>query len=122
MNSLEQQLHKYAELVLKVGVNLQPGQVLYLGAPLECAEFARIIVRKAWCQRQRGARRFHGRIGSARYRRRAGRWYTGAVVSPRKLDILYLKQKAIQTSFLRQMAFSYYLSMICAVTIAWPTS
>ncbi|MED1793321.1 aminopeptidase [Brevibacillus nitrificans] len=48
MNSFEQQLHKYAELVLKVGVNLQPGQVLYLGAPLECAEFARIIVRKAY--------------------------------------------------------------------------
>ncbi|MDR7314777.1 leucyl aminopeptidase (aminopeptidase T) [Brevibacillus nitrificans] len=30
MSSFEQQLHKYAELVLKVGVNLQPGQVLCL--------------------------------------------------------------------------------------------
>ncbi|QRG68942.1 aminopeptidase [Brevibacillus choshinensis] len=48
MNLFEQHLHKYAELVIKVGVNLQPGQVLYLGAPLECAEFVRIIVRKAY--------------------------------------------------------------------------
>lgn len=35
MGHLETSLQKYAELVLKVGVNLQPGQVLYLGAPLE---------------------------------------------------------------------------------------
>ncbi|MED4584828.1 aminopeptidase [Brevibacillus choshinensis] len=48
MNPFEQHIHKYAELVIKVGVNLQPGQVLYLGAPLECAEFVRIIVRKAY--------------------------------------------------------------------------
>ncbi|MDF2681245.1 MAG: peptidase [Brevibacillus sp.] len=48
MNPFEQHMHKYAELVIKVGVNLQPGQVLYLGAPLECAEFVRIIVRKAY--------------------------------------------------------------------------
>lgn len=48
MGHLETSLQKYAELVLKVGVNLQPGQVLYLGAPLECAEFVRVLVRQAY--------------------------------------------------------------------------
>ncbi|MFD2612524.1 aminopeptidase [Paenibacillus gansuensis] len=44
----EQQLHKYAELVVKVGVNLQQGQVLYVESPLEAAEFTRAVVRKAY--------------------------------------------------------------------------
>ncbi len=48
LTTFEQQLHKYADLLIKVGVNLQPGQILYLESPLEAAEFARIIVRKAY--------------------------------------------------------------------------
>ncbi|WP_134684225.1 aminopeptidase [Brevibacillus migulae] len=48
MNSFEQQLHKYAELLIKVGVNLQPGQVLYVESMLESADFTRILVRKAY--------------------------------------------------------------------------
>ncbi|HZG16704.1 MAG TPA: aminopeptidase [Candidatus Bathyarchaeia archaeon] len=48
MNLFEQQLHKYAELLIKVGVNLQPGQVLYLESMLESADFTRILVRKAY--------------------------------------------------------------------------
>ena len=36
-------LKNYARLVVKTGVNLQPGQLLVVNAPLECAEFARLI-------------------------------------------------------------------------------
>ncbi|MVP01090.1 aminopeptidase [Paenibacillus lutrae] len=48
MNSFENKLDKYAELVVKVGVNIQPGQVLYIESPIESVEFTRIIVRKAY--------------------------------------------------------------------------
>jgi len=47
-SSLERNLEKYAELVLKVGVNIQPGQVLIIESLLEHAEFTRKIVRKAY--------------------------------------------------------------------------
>jgi len=53
MPSFETQLEKYAELVIKVGVNLQKGQVLLLEAPIETADLARRIVRKAY---ENGAR------------------------------------------------------------------
>lgn len=48
MESFERSLEKYAELVIKVGVNLQPGQVLYVESPLETAEFTRKIVQKGY--------------------------------------------------------------------------
>lgn len=41
-------LEKYADLVVKVGVNIQPGQVLMVHAPLETAELTRLIVAKAY--------------------------------------------------------------------------
>ncbi len=41
-------LKKYAELVVKVGVNLQPDQILVINTPIECAEFAREISRAAF--------------------------------------------------------------------------
>jgi aminopeptidase len=47
MASIELQ-EKYAELALKTGVNLQKGQALMLNAPIEGADFARIVVRKAY--------------------------------------------------------------------------
>ncbi|ANE47122.1 peptidase M29 [Paenibacillus swuensis] len=47
-DTFQQQLHKYAELIVKVGVNLQPGQVLYVESPLEAAELTRVLVRKAY--------------------------------------------------------------------------
>lgn len=46
--SFEKMLEKYAELVVKVGVNVQPGQVLLVQAPLETAPFARLVVSKAY--------------------------------------------------------------------------
>lgn len=48
MAFFEQMLEKYAELVVKVGVNVQPGQVLMVHAPLETAELTRLIVAKAY--------------------------------------------------------------------------
>jgi len=48
MNNFENQLLKYAELVIRVGVNIQPGQVLIVHAPIETAELTRAIVGKAY--------------------------------------------------------------------------
>jgi len=41
-------LRKYADLVVKVGVNLQPDQILVINSPLECADFARLIAESAF--------------------------------------------------------------------------
>ncbi len=41
-------LKKYAELAVKVGVNLQKGQTLLLRAPISCTDFAREIVNAAY--------------------------------------------------------------------------
>ena len=41
-------LNNYAQLVVKTGVNLQPGQLLVVNAPIECADFARAIAAVAY--------------------------------------------------------------------------
>lgn len=46
-------LEKYADLVVKTGVNIQQGQTLVIISPIECAEFARVMGEKAY---QAGAR------------------------------------------------------------------
>lgn len=46
--SFEQQLEKYAEVAIKIGINLQEGQTLLIGADLEHAEFARALTRQAY--------------------------------------------------------------------------
>lgn len=46
-------LEKYARLVIKTGVNIQPNQTLIITSPLECAPFARVIAEVAY---QAGAR------------------------------------------------------------------
>lgn len=46
--SFEELLDKYAELVIRIGVNIQPGQVLMVESPLEAAELTRKIVRGAY--------------------------------------------------------------------------
>ncbi|WP_219834958.1 aminopeptidase [Paenibacillus sp. R14(2021)] len=48
METFELKLNKYAELVVKVGVNIQVGQVLIVHAPIETAELTRLIVAKAY--------------------------------------------------------------------------
>lgn len=48
MSDFQEQLHKYAELAVKVGVNVQPGQTLIVNSSLEGAELVRLIVKKAY--------------------------------------------------------------------------
>lgn len=51
-----QQLEKYAELAIHKGVNLQKDQILMLNAPIDGAEFARIVAKKAY---EAGAKDVH---------------------------------------------------------------
>ena len=44
----ERNLDKYAELAVKVGVNIQPGQELLVRSPIECAPFVRKVVKHAY--------------------------------------------------------------------------
>jgi aminopeptidase len=46
--NLEKNLEKYAELAVKVGVNIQPGQTLLVRTPIECAPFVRKVVKRAY--------------------------------------------------------------------------
>lgn len=45
---MEELLNKYAELVVRTGVNLQLGQLLVLNAPIECSDFARRVADAAF--------------------------------------------------------------------------
>lgn len=46
--SFERNLEKYAELAVKVGVNIQPGQTLLIRTPIDAAPFVRKISKKAY--------------------------------------------------------------------------
>ncbi|WP_077210868.1 aminopeptidase [Bacillus dakarensis] len=48
MNDFQKNLEKYAELAVKVGVNLQQGQTLVINAAIDSAEFVRLVVKKAY--------------------------------------------------------------------------
>ena len=48
MSTFEQQLSQYAELAVKVGVNIQPNQYLNISASTEAAEFVRLVTEKAY--------------------------------------------------------------------------
>src|SRR5690625_369888 len=52
----QQMQDKYAELALRTGVNLQKGQALMINAPIEGAEFTKIVARKAY---EMGAKDVH---------------------------------------------------------------
>ncbi|MET3292634.1 UNVERIFIED_CONTAM: aminopeptidase [Brevibacillus sp. OAP136] len=56
MNSFETMLDRYAELVVKVGVNIQSGQTLVVSAAIDSAELVRKIARKAY---EAGAKHVH---------------------------------------------------------------
>ncbi len=45
---MEELLNKYAELVVRTGVNIQQGQLLVLNAPIECSDFARRVAEAAF--------------------------------------------------------------------------
>ncbi|MBA9083980.1 aminopeptidase [Fontibacillus solani] len=48
MSDFGQKLQKYAELAVKVGVNVQPGQNLIVNATIDSAELVRLIVKEAY--------------------------------------------------------------------------
>lgn len=56
MNNHEHNLEKYAELGVKIGINVQKGQTLVITAPLHTAEFVRIVAKKAY---EVGAKNVH---------------------------------------------------------------
>lgn len=48
MNDFEQKRKRYAELAVKVGIHLQPGQKLYISSPVVAYDFTRLIVEAAF--------------------------------------------------------------------------
>lgn len=48
MSDFQKNLEKYAELVVKVGVNIQQGQTLVVNTTLDSAELVRVVVKKAY--------------------------------------------------------------------------
>lgn len=48
MNNFEKNLEKYAELAVKVGVNIQEGQTLVIRAPITAVDFVRKAAKKAY--------------------------------------------------------------------------
>lgn len=48
MNDFHKKLNKYAKLTVRVGINLQKGQPLVITAPVEGAEFVRLVARNAY--------------------------------------------------------------------------
>jgi len=52
----EEQLMKYAQLAVQVGVNVQPGQTLVVTAPLIAAPYVRLVVKQAY---EAGAKYVH---------------------------------------------------------------
>jgi aminopeptidase len=56
MEKFQQHLEKYADLAVRVGVNVQKGQTLVINAPLAAAEFVRKAVKKAY---EAGAKNVH---------------------------------------------------------------
>ncbi len=47
MSEFQQLLSKYAELVVKIGVNIQKGQTLVVNGTIDSAELVRLIVKKS---------------------------------------------------------------------------
>ncbi|SDE61477.1 Leucyl aminopeptidase (aminopeptidase T) [Fontibacillus panacisegetis] len=56
MKNFDILLEKYADLVVKVGVNIQSGQILMVQSPLETVQLTRLIVAKAY---EAGAKYVH---------------------------------------------------------------
>ena len=48
MDNFRHNLEKYAELVIRIGVNLNKGQDLLVETPMESVGIARLIVQKAY--------------------------------------------------------------------------
>lgn len=48
MSTFEQQLANYAELAVKVGVNIQPNQILFISASTDAVDFVRLVTEVAY--------------------------------------------------------------------------
>ena len=48
MSKFDQQLTNYAELAVKVGVNIQPNQILFISASTDATEFVRLVTEIAY--------------------------------------------------------------------------
>lgn len=48
MTTLETKLGKYAELIVKVGINIQPGQEVFISSSIEMASLTRMVADKAY--------------------------------------------------------------------------
>src|SRR5690554_4115681 len=48
MSKIEQHLTNYAELAVKVGVNIQPNQILFISASTDATEFVRLVTKVAY--------------------------------------------------------------------------
>ena len=47
-HSMEEKLHEYAELLVRIGVNIQENQTLMITSPVDCAPFARLCTEAAY--------------------------------------------------------------------------
>ena len=56
MSTFERMLDRYAELAVKIGINVQPKMTLVVTAPLSAADFVRKVARKAY---ETGAKNVH---------------------------------------------------------------
>ena len=45
---MNNKIEKYAELLVRIGINIQKDQTLVIASPIECADFARIVTVKAY--------------------------------------------------------------------------
>ena len=48
MENLDEKLHEYAKLLVRVGLNCYEGQTLVISSPVECAYFARICAQEGY--------------------------------------------------------------------------
>ncbi len=48
MSNFQEKIEKYAELAVRVGVNVQPGQTVLVNSLLEAAPFARLVAKQAY--------------------------------------------------------------------------
>ena len=51
---INSKLEKYADLIVRAGINIRKGQTLVINSPIECAGFARAVTVKAY---EAGARK-----------------------------------------------------------------
>ncbi|MDT7919108.1 MAG: aminopeptidase [Meiothermus sp.] len=48
MSTFEEKLRRFAEVAIKVGVGLQPGQKLFVSASVEALPLTRLVVEEAY--------------------------------------------------------------------------